>query len=140
MQRQLHPINPPEAIESMVATWFFEDRASHPIWYQYAASVIHLRDILGMQSPVRYFPEATHELVIFALNPAYRLGPTSEFHEFQKALMSPVNICVQFRAYSDDAARERIEDLLKTAPSVDSDFRLWWRSRLNGATPSDYPR
>lgn len=63
---------------------------AHPVWSHYALSIVHLRDTDGAPPATKHFPEATHELVIAALDPKDNKTPPF-----------PANYCGQF-AFAED--------------------------------------
>jgi hypothetical protein len=108
----------------------------HPFWSFHYAGLIHLRDIEGGKPVHKAFPTATHEFMVFALNPDS--PPTLD--PFSIAVLEPISIVQQFVAASDAAALSAIECLLSKIArgqlSVDSDYRSEWRKLLTEATPA----
>lgn len=50
--------------------WLMTAPGWHPVWSQFYLIVVRLRDdVPGLPPPVRRFPSATHELMVFALRP-----------------------------------------------------------------------
>src|SRR5205085_2875503 len=70
---------PTEGMPEQVATlahWFVSAPAAHPVWPHYLLFCVHLRDVPGQsRPPFRRFPDASHELMLIALNP--EVGPWS---------------------------------------------------------------
>jgi hypothetical protein len=52
-----------------VAYWLLTAGIYHPLWHQYALAVVRLRDAPGYPPPVLRYPDATHELLVMALDP-----------------------------------------------------------------------
>lgn len=127
----------PDIPEHPLATawWLVDDPDSHPVWNQYLAAVVSLAEAAGVPPPIRYFPTATHEFTLFALDPRQ---PVTE-EEIPACVQSgylipralhPMNLGYQFSADSDQAAVDRVHHLLNEAPSLDSDWRRWWNDRF----------
>lgn len=81
--------------------WFVLLPAAHPLWPHYLLSCAHLRTVDGFPRPQLSFPEATHELVLQALNPESAPNPTDTngWHT-----MTPVNVAEQFHVDDDEQA------------------------------------
>lgn len=100
---------------------------AHPLWSQYMVGVIHLRPIEGVPEASITRQGATHEFVIYAIDPDDRVEPGRDFETRAPRLLSPGNIVWQFTA-PDDAAALRVYERLVTAMlerrlSPDTDFR-----------------
>ena len=93
----------PEADQqTCLAAWFLDLPPAHPFWPRYMLSVVHLRDVAGTKPPVLQYPEATHELLIGALDPEHH--PVA--HDLSTChWMTPLNIVVQFHGISDGQAK-----------------------------------
>lgn len=111
-----------------VGCWFVYAPWMHLAWAWHYVGLIHLRTIPGAPVPRLDFPQATHEFVVYALDPNHDV--------IAEALrpLSPVSIVQQFDAASDSHARLIVEDALELVAqgrcSVDSDFRPTWRHLL----------
>lgn len=106
---RLEPITVPEAAHTAVTTTYcalITAPAWHPVWSQYVVTVVDLAPHPGVREATLQFPGATHELLVFAVNPAHgRLTP-DRFNELVLAgtsvYLSPVNIVHQFTATDDE--------------------------------------
>jgi hypothetical protein len=106
-----------------IDVWLIEAPWAHPVWHSYAISLARLRE-----GDVFYLPCATHELVLFALNPAKSrqdmLGANAVH------ILEPPNFAAQIVEVEDTLARERVtsavEKILKGELSPDTDFRRMW--------------
>lgn len=120
-----------------VGCWFVYAPWMHPGWSWYLAAMCHLRPVAGMREPRRQFPDATHEVIVAALNP--RAGVFLERTE----PLRPFNICQQFDAANDAHARLIFEDSLELVArgqlSLDSDFRPVWEHRLRKSADRPLP-
>lgn len=115
-----------------VAIWLIDDAASHPIWNQYYVHLVHLRGV-GPEGnpPKKGIPDATHEWLCFALNPDHRVEPVEQWSEdWQVAVLMPPNMGYHIVAENDAEAMQRVDAALRLAPSLDTDFRSWWRARF----------
>jgi hypothetical protein len=98
-----------------VAYWLLTAGIYHPLWHQYALAVVRLRDAPGYPPPVLRYPDATHELLVMALdptspddpaNPGARVTYTPQALEGLAApYLQPINIAEQFTATEDEAAQ-----------------------------------
>lgn len=93
------PIRPDQ--EATVAAWFLQIPGAHPLWSCYMLSVVHLREIAGVKPAVKRFNNATHELLVIALNPNLKPRPDDR-NTWQH--MTPINVVEQFEVGDDDAA------------------------------------
>ena len=82
-------------------TWFLHLPPAHPIWPRYLLSVIHLRPAPGFGPAKLKYPEATHELMVVALDPDKNPQPNQP--ETWNHL-TPVNYVSQFHGLSDAGA------------------------------------
>lgn len=113
---ELPSMPPREGMPEQVATlshWFVHAPAAHPLWPQYLFFCVHLRDVEGQsRPPFRRWPDASHELLLLALNP--ELGPWAPETFAEKMLapravsawLSPPNVVEQLRAATDPQAVE----------------------------------
>jgi hypothetical protein len=93
---------------SGLAEWVVHASWSHPIWPFVSVMLIHLRDIPGMPPPFIKLPGATHEVMVFAMDPD-KYPPHLDTDYPVGRFLSPGNFTGQFIADSDQAAIERIE-------------------------------
>ncbi|EUB97245.1 hypothetical protein PMI07_000821 [Rhizobium sp. CF080] len=114
-------------------TWIVEAAWAHPLWDCYVVFLYDLTtDLPGQQAPTLYKEGMTHELLVFALDPAHPVEPP--VHRLE-----PANHGYQFKAESDEAAESRVVELLEAISagtlSPDTDFRAMWDSRfVDGVT------
>lgn len=108
-----------------VCGWIVEARWAHPVWHSYLIAVIHLRQVEGGQAPNILLSGATHEIMVYALNPEYKraLNDTVSF-------LTPANFHGQWIARDDAAAAEKCKqcviDILHGKLSPDTDFTQHW--------------
>ena len=97
----------PRAAET-VCSWLLTAPQAHPLWSQYMLGVVRLRDgVPGFPPPKRQFDGATHELIVFALDP--RKGPYTVagigryYRNGRIPLLTPVNIAHQIEGTDEEA-------------------------------------
>src|ERR1700693_3088072 len=56
---------------AVLGAWLVEAPFVHPAWDYHSASLVHLRDILGGEPLIINRPGATHEFVMYALDPRF---------------------------------------------------------------------
>lgn len=82
-----------------LAAWMLKIPGWNPAWDMYCLSVVHLRDIPGASKPpFLKFPEATHEILLVALDPQHAPDPEQPFH---LKILTPVNVTEQFTVSTD---------------------------------------
>lgn len=111
-----------------LATWLIEQPGVHAFWTRWFVTLIHLRDIPGVQPAHMQFPTASHEVVIHALDPEHYPkhealpGPVEQW-----GLMDPADLVHQFEVRSDAEAIRLVELLARAFCdgylAADSDFR-----------------
>lgn len=78
----------------------------HPLWSQYILAVVSLRESEGLPPPHLQFEGATHELLVYALNPdnVWTVESMTEQIKSQKGIpyLLPINICHQFTATDEE--------------------------------------
>ena len=103
--------------QQFAVRWDIEAPWAHPFWNSYLVSLCDLTTETG-EPPVKYRPDVTHEVIVWALDP-----------ETGK-LLQPPNHGYQFVAPSNEAARERITALVAQIEarqlSPDTDFSKAW--------------
>jgi hypothetical protein len=113
-----------------ICGWIVEAPWAHPMWHSYFLSAVHLRELPGMPPARIYLPGATHEVMLFALDP-YQ---TPRLDEMSSYLM-PANFTGQWIAESDEAAVAKVEatvdDILAGRLSPDTDHLRSWMERFS---------
>lgn len=134
-------INPDLDGADTTVTWWLLTGSWHLLWPQFILSVVHLRPDEGRPPAHLQFPDATHELLVAALNPGK--GPTPTIHAVETLTagglravggwLEPVDVVHQFTATDQEmtelaelCARACVDGLLN--PSTDDA-----RSRLREA-------
>lgn len=117
-----------------VTVWFIEAPGQSPTWSHYLLSVVHLREVVGVPAAVVNVPGATHEVMLFALDPGQNPEPGRA--ESWSPLF-PLNVVLQLELPNDAAAAELcglaaqavVDGLLWAEPPM-SGQREPWRSSL----------
>jgi hypothetical protein len=127
--------HPPD--DACLSVWLVHAPWMHIAWCWHYCSLIHLRDLPNQSKPpTLQFPEATHEFIVFALDPDHR--PNLDVEKLEPLhILEPVSIVQQFNALSDAAALGRVEHMLRHVAqgqlTLDSDGRRSWRTMLGMA-------
>ncbi len=123
---------PPEPV-LQISFWMFDCPGAHAFWRLFALSTVSLTDIEGIPPARKHYPEATHELCVFALNPNMAVDP-DEFTSFLPALLQGPNVCMQFHGLSDEQVKTLADSLAREVAngrlSPDSDYRSSWDSYI----------
>lgn len=112
------------------ATWGLRLPWAHPCWPEYLAFLYDLKPHPGAEPPKLLLPDATHEFLLVAADPATPIDFYKDLYDQQLRWLSPANVGYQFAAASDVVAKARIETLvqamLRRSLSPDTDFRSVW--------------
>lgn len=111
-------------------TWIIIAPWAHPIWSQYALLLYDLTSPSRAGPPTIHMPGATHEFMLFALDPAAPVARDSSIRDASLRLLQPPNHGYQLYAASDDDAVARIQQVVDRIVagnmSPDTDFRWEW--------------
>jgi hypothetical protein len=122
--------NVAEQDDAQISMWIVEAPAAHPFWHSYMVSLVHLRPMPDGRETILYHPDASHELVIFALDPEQPRQPSID-GAFPN-LLHPANFAAQLIMASDEEAASRIEGavslILSGELSPDTDHLSKWRA------------
>lgn len=125
-----HPSNVPP--ELTLETWAVHAAYAHPVWHSYMIALISLRELLGAPKPVINLVGATHEIIVYALNPEFPIDLQD-----QPKLLTPANFHGQFIAESDAAAelrmRATVQDVIDGKLNPDTDFSRHWIHRFSAS-------
>lgn len=121
-----------------VGVWLLHRPDAHPFWHNYLIGVAHLREEEGIAPPVKARPEATHEIIILALDP--KTAPDPDRYD-SICPLHPPNLAWQIDRHSDASARLLCEKLVKAmvtgALSPDTDHtscqERWLRDQAEDA-------
>lgn len=130
---------PEEDHEFCLGSWLITG-PFHAAWNQWLVSVVHLRGEKDGAPAKFVFPEATHEVQVWSLDPSQ--GTYDPDSEDKPKFLRPVDIIQQFEAESDAAALGRIEVMMKAVTdgmlSPDQDYRSAWAKLLAPGKPKAY--
>ena len=117
------------------AVWSVKAPWAHPLWHSYVTVLYDLTtpvpERIAADGPVLYMPTATHEFLLYALDPDQPVPKiTEDPTTWAYRRLSPANHGYQFAAASDDAAFARIDKLMAEIDrgnlSPDTDFTRHW--------------
>jgi hypothetical protein len=119
--------------DATVAALIIEAPFAHPVWHSYGLILIHLRPLLLPRETLFYLDNATHELVLSALDPkADREAMLTSYAAFGAARLMPDNFAAQGILKSDDDAitliHSAIQLVVRGALSPDTDHIRDWAS------------
>ncbi|MGW1039347.1 hypothetical protein [Streptomyces sp. NPDC002547] len=103
-----HRIPPANYTANLAALdgWIITAPSWHPVWSQYLLDVISLDDTPGLPPARKYFPGATHELMVVVLNPDHGPYDARTFGAPDGlSFLAPVNIGEQFTGTDEQARR-----------------------------------
>lgn len=80
--------------------WMLRMPGPSAAWDRYVIMPCSLADAEGVPPAHRHFPEATHEITVFAINPDF---PDADFVAGAVSLLSPANHVVQVTLPTDEA-------------------------------------
>lgn len=121
--------------DACLRMWIVEAPWAHPVWHSYLIYLVHLRDMPDQRPTIFHVPDATHEFVLYAMDPdadreAVITGRVMPF----KMCLQPVNFAAQLVEIRDDLAIERIEaairDICDGKLSPDTDAQSQWIERF----------
>jgi hypothetical protein len=121
-----------------VGGWVIEAPWAHPAWHSYLLALIHLRPLAGFDPPIMYLQGATHEFILYALDPDHPRSVDQQCH-----LLTPANFAAQIICENDTAARDRIkaaiQEICDGKLSPDTDYMRLWVQRFGGNMLKKYP-
>lgn len=130
---------PRNADTSDIASWLLFAPQAHPLWSYHLMGAIHLRDNPGQSRPPhKDFPEASHEIMVVAVNPDTTFKTPEEFVELmvrgENWMLMPPDVTAQFTGATDSQV-ELLLSLLARGVSdgllvPDSDYRTAWKASI----------
>jgi len=119
--------NPPA--EVCLAGYLLHCPGAHTFWSWWGLSIVHLRDLPGMQPAVKLYPQAEYELIVYAIDPLKVPHPDPDKPPF--AMLTPLDVQEQFHGLSDTQVQEMGAVFAQAVAlghiSPDQDFRRMWR-------------
>lgn len=131
--------------EQTLVMWLLDAPQAHPFWTQYLLSVVMLDDHPDFPPANKHFPEATHELFVFALNPDY--GPHDEetlkpfMEKGSLPILQPINVVQQFKATGEQMkklVRCAVQDVVDGKLSPEAPFSTESNNKYWGAVLNKY--
>lgn len=95
--------------DATLDVWIIEAPWAHPLWHSYDLTLLHLRPMPDGRKTLRYRADASHELLLHALNPDVPRDPVIAGAANPSWLL-PCNFASQLVEPSDDDAGNRIEN------------------------------
>ena len=113
------------------ASWIIHAPWAHPIWSQYTLSIYDLTTpITGKPKCRLCLPNATHEFLVYALDPDHRIQRDAPFTKQKIHRLHPPNYGYQLRFDSNEKALERLQGIVDRIVtkrlSPDTDYRSYW--------------
>lgn len=103
---RIPPANYRDSAPAAVDAWIITAPDRHPLWSQYLLDVLSLADFPGIPPARKHSTDATHELIVVALDPDH--GPYNAATAGQPGslpFLTPVNISEQVTATDEQARR-----------------------------------
>ena len=123
--------------DATLSLWIISAPQSHPLWWWYTLSVIHLRPIDGVKPATITLPGASHEFILVALNPEEPVPDLDamERGDFRSICsLTPPNLVEQFEVRNDAEALRfgemAVEAIVHGIVSPDTDHRAVWRRMI----------
>lgn len=117
---------PPEG-SAILASWIVEAPWAHPMWHSYNLTLVHLRPMADARETFVYRDDASHELLLHALEPGHS---REAMLRGRPRWLTPANFGAQLVERSDTAAIARVEatvDLIIAGElNPDTDARRQW--------------
>lgn len=115
-----------------LAGWLVNCPKAHPAWQWWVVGSCHLRDIEGLPTAKKRYPEAEFEFLIFTVDPVAHPEPDPEKPRYRA--LEPLDVVEQFHGVSDrDAARicaAAVRAIVNGLLSPDQDARRDWRASI----------
>jgi hypothetical protein len=113
-----------------IAAYLVEAKWAHPLWSMYLVSCVHLRAEPPLPPPHIYVPGATHEFVVQAVDPDWKLKNLTTVPR----TLSPVNFAGQLICNDDEEADRRTElavtEIVEGNLNPDTDAIRQWINRF----------
>lgn len=125
-------LGPDPRREVTLPCWIVEAAYAHPVWSNYAILAVALREVPGVPKAVIHAEGATHELMLFALDPDHPPAVDD-----LPRMLQPVNFAAQFTEADDAAAAARVQqavqDICDAKLNPDTDYRATWAARFSAS-------
>jgi len=115
--------------DAVICRWLVEASWAHPYWHSYEIICVHLRPMPDNQPTKIYLEGATHEIWVYALDPAIHRQALLD-GDVLCSWLEPKNFAAQFIEPSDIKAIERVEQTVRGIVNgninPDTDARSQW--------------
>lgn len=91
--------------EATVALWLLTCPGWSPVWTQYVLAVIHLRPIEGVPPAHMDRSDASHEVMLVALDPTLGTVSADSYLTVSPPFLTPINVRHQVTGITDEDAR-----------------------------------
>jgi hypothetical protein len=116
--------HPGDAVAT-IKSWIVNCPTAHPVWSNYLIAVISLAEFPGVAPAEIRMPNATHEIMVIALNPDIIPTLNDEVH-----FLTPINFSGQFIIKNDEGAVDRLDQVVHLVCdgklNPDTDARGQW--------------
>lgn len=124
-------VNDPRSAVSLPC-WIASAAYAHPMWSHYLIIGVALREVPGVPKAVVHLEGATHEVMVFALDPDHKPAVDD-----MPRMLQPINFTGQFIEADDASAAARVQqavqDVIDGTLNPDTDFRRMWVARFSGS-------
>ncbi len=124
-------VNDPRAAVTLPC-WIASAAYAHPLWSHYTIMCVALREVPGLPKATVGLDGATHEILVFALDPG-----TKPAVDDVPRILHPINFAGQFVAADDISAaalvQQAVQDVIDGTLNPDTDFRRMWVERFSGS-------
>lgn len=121
-----------KAFPACIALWMVEAPWAHPFWHSYIISLVDLKERESdEEKPTLYFPTATHEFMVLAIDP--RKKRMQAFEMVSDFCLHPPNFSAQMTSDDVQAAKlieATVKEILSGDLSPDTDFTHEWVRRF----------
>lgn len=118
-----------------LGSWLINYPGAHPFWEYWMLTCVTLADVPGVPPAKKHFPEATHELLILAIDPKWSVQLEDFMGGGTMPFLSPTDVVYQAQLPSDDLAVHLMEltakDIVNRGSSPDQDYRTRWKEVLD---------
>lgn len=122
----------PRTPTALSGGWMVHAPGSHPFWPWHFISITHLRDEPGVPPADLAFPEATHELIVLALDPDHYPPPLDGSARIRA--MYPPDVVQQMVLPDDSEARKLLWLVIRAVCDgvliPDQDYRQSWADAI----------
>lgn len=124
-------VNDPHAAVTLPC-WIASAAYAHPLWSHYVVMCIALRDVAGVPKAKVNLEGATHEIMVFALDPDRKPAVDD-----MPRTLQPANFVGQFIEADDLSAAARVQqavqDVIDGSLNPDTDARRMWVDRFSAS-------